>query len=400
MTTPDTARRTFIKQMTGTTAGDARRTFKVGVIGTGGRSRGAMDNLRDNMPFSLFIVAIALIATTSLAKAEQQIEQPPHVTFQYSQVTGIGEEPGVTRRDPSDVIRVGETYYVYYSKVVLSDVPGEYRRLYPSGYIATLWYATSEDVGHTWTEGGEALGVGDEGSFDDFAIFTPTILFHDGRYWLYYTAVQAPFEDRLITQQRLNDPTAIGVAVADSPDGPFRRISNDPVVVPGTEEDDFDSYRVDDARMLIRDGKVWLYYKGRSLIHGSGGPRRTQMGVAIADNPQGPFTKANEGRPVQDSGHEVQIWRYGQGVLSLVSNTGPNGRTLQYAPDGLGFEVLVRNLERQPAAPGLYRPELTDPTAAIDLQNAWGISMGRRSSDVFLQRFEMEIPEQLLPSIE
>lgn len=354
-----------------------------------------MLQLRDNKALTQLIIAIAIMATSHHATAEQQIEQSPQVTFQYLEVMGIGHEPGVTRRDPSDVIRAGDTYYVYYSKVVRSEVAGEHQRLYPSGYVATLWYAASKDAGRTWTERGEALGLGDAGSFDDFAIFTPTILFHDGRYWLYYTAVQAPFENR-----HVGDPTAIGVAVADSPDGPFRRISNNPILVPGKEEDDFDSYRVDDARMLIRDGEVWLYYKGRSLIHGAGGPRRTQMGLAIADNPQGPFIKANNGRPVQDSGHEVQIWRYCQGVLSLVSNTGPNGRTLQYAADGVRFEVLVRELASQPKAPGLYRPELTDPAATVDPQNAWGVCMGLRDGDVFLQRFEMSIPQQLLPSIE
>ena len=38
-------------------------------------------------------------------------------SFQFQTVTGIGKEPGITRRDPSDVIRVGDTYFVYYTHV-------------------------------------------------------------------------------------------------------------------------------------------------------------------------------------------------------------------------------------------------------------------------------------------
>lgn len=52
--------------------------------------------------------------------------------------------------------------------------------------------------------------------------------------------------------------------------------------------------------------------------------------------------KQQGGGPVQDSGHEVQIWKHDDGVISLVSPTGPNGRSLQYATDGLQFEVLLR----------------------------------------------------------
>ena len=38
------------------------------------------------------------------------------------------------RRDPSDVIKVGDLFYVWYSKGKISP-----------GYDATLWYATSPD---------------------------------------------------------------------------------------------------------------------------------------------------------------------------------------------------------------------------------------------------------------
>ena len=36
--------------------------------------------------------------------------------FRYSAIGGIGKETGVTRRDPSKVIKVGDSYYVWYTR--------------------------------------------------------------------------------------------------------------------------------------------------------------------------------------------------------------------------------------------------------------------------------------------
>lgn len=38
--------------------------------------------------------------------------------FKESDVEGIGYEPGVHRRDPSSVLKVGDLYYVWYTKSV------------------------------------------------------------------------------------------------------------------------------------------------------------------------------------------------------------------------------------------------------------------------------------------
>ena len=72
-------------------------------------------------------------------------------------VTGIGKEPGITRRDPSDVIKVGDTYFLYYTHVDHSKLSSERKRLQASGYVGTIWYATSKDKGHNWIEQGLAL---------------------------------------------------------------------------------------------------------------------------------------------------------------------------------------------------------------------------------------------------
>lgn len=309
----------------------------------------------------------------------KKVEEKPGISsleFSFKPIKALKRTRGVIRRDPSDVIKVDDTYYVYYTKVVKKDLPKIKRNLRSSGYPGVLYYATSKDS-YKWTEQGEILGLGKKGTWDSFGIFTPAILKHGDKYWLYYTGVQPTpgREDGKFENNARNDYTAIGVAVSDSPAGPFKRLNDKPILKVGKDRQAFDSYRVDDACMLMRDGKVWMYYKGRSASKGRSGPRSTKMGVAVADKPEGPFTKMNDGKYIQDSGHEVQIFKYGKaGVMSIVSSTGPNKRTLQYAADGLNLEVLLRDLKKMPHAPGLYRPELTDHDAGKGLPK-WGISM-------------------------
>ena len=267
-------------------------------------------------------------------------------------------------------------------------LPQDQQRLYPSGYPGTVWYAVSNDEGRSWRERRKVLGLGRKGDFDSFGVFTPNILRFGGRYWLYYTGVRPTAgKGGVFENNSDNDRTAIGVAVSDSPSGPFTRVTRDPVLTVANEKMAFDSYRIDDACLVVREGNVWLYYKGRSAFHGQSGPGRTRMGVATADHPAGPFVKQNAGQPVQDSGHEVQVFTKGNSVLSVVSATGPNGRSLQIANDGLAFQVQLSELTDLPKAPGLVRPELTNGATSQELPS-WGIAMGTYRGDPYLVRYE------------
>ena len=138
------------------------------------------------------------------------------VTFKYKKVTGIGAERHVCRRDPSDVIKVGDKWYIWYTKLSRYH-NGRLRPIYPEGYHGDIWYAVSEDEGHTWKEKGAALNRGKGAEWDAFGILTPNIIKADGKYYLYYTGVRKGFTNRTYKDA---DRTAIGVAVADSPDGP------------------------------------------------------------------------------------------------------------------------------------------------------------------------------------
>lgn len=297
------------------------------------------------------------------------------VSFSYSEVTGIGKDSVFNRRDPSDIIKVGNKYYVWYTRM---DKPIR------SGYWGTIWYATSEDEGRTWQEQGMALNVGERGTFDSHSVFTPNILAYKNKYYLYYTGVRPTpgNPEGKFESNSTNDFTGIGVAMADSPDGPFERITKDPVIAHSEVSSDFDSYRVDDASLLVRDGKIWLYYKGRCIEHGKEGPKRTQMGVAMAARPEGPFQKHSE--PLIEKGHEVLIWNHNGGVASLASLS----KSIHWAKDGLNFNPLQENLTNIPMAPGLYRPHLENGNTSSEIPG-WGICMRQSKDEAHLFRYEI-----------
>ncbi len=310
-----------------------------------------------------------LAAASVLGGSHNAKSEVTESTYTVSPAKNLGPQIGVMRRDPSDIIRVGDWYYVWYTTGAQN-----------SGYDATIWYATSND-GHTWTERGEALARGAKGSWDEQSVFTPNILMARNKFWLFYTAVPKPFfnEGPMITK------TAIGIAVSDSPDGPWRKLDTNPVLEAAADPSRFDSMRVDDASLVVREGKYWLYYKGRQW---NNTPSNTKMGVAIADNPAGPYTKHNR-NPIIRGGHEVVVWPYGEGVAALIGPTGPPGirKTLQYAEDGISFRRMSDLKHAAPAA-GVYRLDAFRDDKQGQMMT-WGLQIGTKKGHLpFLQRFD------------
>ena len=124
----------------------------------------------------IVIIFASLITSCNTTKKEKKIEkevktETEAVNFTYQDITGIGKDAVYNRRDNSDIIKVGDTYYIWYSRMDSPITPG---------YWATIWYATSKDEGHTWQEQGMALDLGKEGEFDSHSVFTPNILAHKG----------------------------------------------------------------------------------------------------------------------------------------------------------------------------------------------------------------------------
>ena len=177
--------------------------------------------------------------------------------------------------------------------------------------------------------------------------------------------------------------SVIGVAIANSPRGPWKRLRGNPVLRPSDNAEDFDSMRVDDSCLVVRDGRYWMYYKGRQKNRT---PSETKMGVAIAESPTGPYVK-HSGNPVLDSGHEVCVWPHGGGVGCLVCNVGPQGNTLQYSEDGLHFRRVADTVP--PKAPGPYREDnfVDGPGPGI----TWGLCMESHPKWPYLLRFDCDL---------
>lgn len=307
-------------------------------------------------------------ATNSLTGITRSIDEPPAAKISISPAFGLEAEKDNCRRDPSDIIRVGQLYYVWYTKV--HNGPGIFQ--YPSGYSGEIWYATSAD-GHHWRERALCIAKGAENAWDGHGVFTPGILVAQNKFYLFYTAVPNPMT--------AETPTGIGIASSDSPDGPWRKLDSNPILRPSADRNRFDSFRVDDACLLIRNGKYWMYYKGRQA---GKSPAQTKWGLAGAETPTGPYVRSPE-NPVTNSGHEVLVWPYRQGVAALIGPTGPEKNTIQYAPDGIHFRVISL-VEDPPRAPGGYRPDaFTGSRSAEGLE--WGIAM-KNGPDPYLIRFE------------
>jgi len=306
-------------------------------------------------------------------------------------------EEGVIRRDPTAVIQVGDTYHAWYTKgegPTAGFGSGDpTKKVFPWD-LTEVWHATSQD-GWQWREEGLAVGRGPEGSYDDRAVFTPEIFVHKNKYYLVYQVVKAPYVVRVKNE--------VGMAIADSPQGPWKKLPA-PILTPadngewlGEQDDrfkvvskgDFDSHKVHDPCLIYYKDKFYLYYKGEQMGEGMNfGGREIRWGVAIADHPEGPYEKSPY-NPITNSGHEVCVWPYKGGIAALLTTDGPEKNTIQYAVDGINFEI-VAVLKGAPEALGPFRtpdPD-QDPLAGI----GWGLCHVYRGGWQCIRRFEIQRP--------
>ena len=286
-------------------------------------------------------------------------------SFRYARITGIGRDARVSRRDPSSVIKVGDLFYVWYTRRETESEPlgienGPDHLPAVDWDLADLWYATSTD-GFEWQERGVAVARTAAGEYGDRSATTCDILAANGRYYLYFQTFTGPF------RRERGDYCDVSMAWAESPDGPWQRVDR-PVVELGAP-DEWDSRSIHDPFVIVYRGKYWLYYKGAPLDREPGRTMLRAGGVAIADRPEGPFVKSPL-NPVVNSGHETMYWPYRGGVAGLVAMDGPEKDTIQYAPDGLNFEVKA-HVQMPPIAGGPFCPD-----AFADNGDGRGITWG------------------------
>ncbi|MGW3117663.1 family 43 glycosylhydrolase [Streptomyces sp. NPDC001107] len=133
--------------------------------------------------------------------------------------------PGLNA-DPN-IVRFGDTFYMYPTTDGFEGWSGTRFKAY-----------SSTDLVH-WKDHGVILDLGPDVSWADSRAWAPTIAEKDGKYYFYFCA-----------------DANIGVAVSDSPTGPFKDALGKPLLKAG----DFSGQMIDPAVFTDDDGQSYVYF--------------------------------------------------------------------------------------------------------------------------------------------
>ncbi|MFG2730256.1 family 43 glycosylhydrolase [Streptomyces canus] len=133
--------------------------------------------------------------------------------------------PGLNA-DPN-IVRFGDTFYIYPTTDGFEGWSGTQFKAY-----------SSTDLVH-WKDHGVILDLGPDISWADSRAWAPTIAEKDGKYYFYFCA-----------------DANIGVAVSDSPTGPFKDALGRPLLKAGQ----FSGQMIDPAVFTDDDGRSYLYW--------------------------------------------------------------------------------------------------------------------------------------------
>ncbi|MFC7535140.1 family 43 glycosylhydrolase [Actinoplanes sp. GCM10030250] len=115
-----------------------------------------------------------------------------------------------------------------------------------AGWSGTQFHAFSSKDLVNWTDHGVILDLGPDVSWADNSAWAPAIAARDGKYYFYFSGGMATG----------NTAKHLGVAVADSPAGPFTDALGKPLVPGGT----YGGQMIDPAVFTDDDGKSYLYW--------------------------------------------------------------------------------------------------------------------------------------------
>lgn len=308
--------------------------------------------------------------------------------FRYTELQGLDyndHDGTISRRDPSKVIFANGKYYVWYTRRQTDSPPRGARNATDTvpardWDLSEIWYATSAD-GFTWEERGVAIPRAAKPNPGWRSVSTTDVLLWEGRYYLYYQAFN-------IDPSTRGDDCPVAVSHADSPDGSWTPTHR--VVIPNGAPGSWDQYSIHDPYPLVYKGRVYLYYKSDF----DGQPHTVRMqGLAIADNPLGPFEK-HPLNPVIASGHETTLFPFKEGIAALVIRDGNEHFTVQYAEDGVNFQIAsITSL--MPSAAGPFVPDaFTNTTHGRGI--TWGlchstVAGGPGSEHSLLIRFDCDL---------
>ncbi|MDW7692565.1 family 43 glycosylhydrolase [Flammeovirgaceae bacterium SG7u.111] len=297
-------------------------------------------------------------------------------SFKYTRLKGFdyhGGDGTVSRRDPSKVMFENGKYYVWYTK---RDTPvppqgaDKSNDTIPSTDwdLCEIWYATSED-GLNWEEQGVAVPRPPKPEVGWRSVSTPDVLKYKGKYYLYYQGFME-------ASGKKGDHCPVTASSAESPDGPWTACGK--IVVENGKPGTWDQFSIHDPYPLVYKDKIYLYYKA---AFGDRPEYLVANGLATAEDPLGPFAK-HPLNPVLNSSHETAYFPFKEGIATLVIRNGNESNTIQYAPDGVNFNIAsVTSL--MPTAAGPFVPDAFDSKG-----NGRGITWGLSHFTNFAQSRE------------
>lgn len=128
---------------------------------------------------------------------------------------------------------------------VLSASDGKFY-MYGTGVVEKGFAAYSSDNLVDWNYEGEVYSGDTPNSWTVKNYWAPEVYELDEKFWMFFSA------DWKVNPLNEQENFRIGVAVSDSPTGPFVEISDSPLFDPG--------YPIIDANILQHEGKTYLYY--------------------------------------------------------------------------------------------------------------------------------------------
>lgn len=258
-----------------------------------------------------------------------------------------------------------EGYWVWGSSVIKGN-DGKYH-MFVSRFPKSLpfhpgWMVASEIV-HAISDTPEgpykfsdiALPARGAQYWDGRSTHNPRILEYQNKYYLIYMGSTHPFANPTYDQLTLDSPWCtvgrsnkrIGLAIADSPYGPWKRF-DEPILK--TKPNTFYSFLVSNPSPIIQeDGSVMMIFKGRTYI-GDDKFSDMALGMAYAPSIEGPYTVLNNGQPIfqvdgQGEAEDPFLWKDSRGYHAIFKDhvakfTGEKGGgVMAHSPNGIQWTI-------------------------------------------------------------
>ncbi|BAX81088.1 glycoside hydrolase family protein [Labilibaculum antarcticum] len=174
--------------------------------------------------------------------------------------------------------------------------------VYYSTWAKSGHWLTNSKIAHAVADHPEGpykkLGIileGRKGYWDANTIHNPNIQRVDGKYVMLYIGNDTLKQDDWRTRAKSANTQRVGMAIADSPNGPWKRFDK-PIIEVSKDSMAWDGYcTVNPSFMKHPNGEYWIYYRSWDRRNDD----RRKTGVAMAKKLEGPYVKY-EGNPIID----------------------------------------------------------------------------------------------------